>query len=589
MRSGSSLLGLPSLFFIYLLLGILGTLFASTFFSETVKEGSGLLPLVWVVFFSIPAVLSAFLLFAVIRLVRDVLAKRVGGKLRARLLAFFFATAILSSLPSIVIASRFVAGIADSWFTAELDKTLDDANWFALDSYRRRLDSLERLAVSDFPAKLERAAANRREAESLLAAADPSFLCAQGFSKTEKGEWKERFFAGDRGYSLAALPAERTGFLPRDLTPSAAYPKGRDRDVVRYVVAENGLAVSVLTLSLGEEFDQRTVRLNRAVERVGAVGALRPELSRTLGLMFAAFLLPSLLMTLLIAFSLTDTVTQPVVSLADATRRVAEGDFSIRILERPGDELGALIASFNAMVRELENSRNALLRTEKINIWQELAQRLAHEIKNPLTPIKLSAERVLRRAKNDPERLGEILESCMIGIIQEVDGLTTMLTDFRSFSRMPPPLLERLTLRPVVEDAITLYRSSYPGVEFDCENVAPDLQVDLDRRNISHVLANLLINAIDAMEGRGKIEFRAELVKKKDSRYCRISIRDNGKGIPEEARQHVFTPYFTTKDTGTGLGLPIVERIVNDHGGSIWFDTAEGVGTTFYIDLPIRN
>jgi nitrogen fixation/metabolism regulation signal transduction histidine kinase len=247
------------------------------------------------------------------------------------------------------------------------------------------------------------------------------------------------------------------------------------------------------------------------------------------------------------------------------------------------------VASFNAMVRELARSRTALLRTEKINLWQDMAQRLAHEIKNPLTPIKLSAERVLRRAKSDPEHLTEIVDSCMLAIIQEVDGLSTMLTDFRSFARMPPPTLERAKAIAVIEDAAALYRSSYPGIEFDISGVDAQIVVEADRRHFSQVIANLILNAVDAMEGKGRIEFRAELVKKRDSRYCRISIRDNGKGIPEEARPHIFTPYFTTKETGTGLGLPIVERIVNDHGGTIWFDTAVGVGTTFYIDLPIRN
>jgi signal transduction histidine kinase len=100
-------------------------------------------------------------------------------------------------------------------------------------------------------------------------------------------------------------------------------------------------------------------------------------------------------------------------------------------------------------------------------------------------------------------------------------------------------------------------------------------------------LTNLIINGIDAMDRRGIIKIRTDLVKKREIRYCRLSIQDSGKGISEKVGAHIFTPYFTTKESGTGLGLPIVERIVNDHGGSIWFNSAEGVGTTFFIDLPI--
>jgi signal transduction histidine kinase len=506
-------------------------------------------------------------------------------------LAYFFATSLLSSLPSVVIASRFVAGISESWFTADFEKALDDANWFALDSYRQRLKTLELAAKTDLAEKVAKAVAagNRKDAAVAVADSDAPIVAVQGYSRSARGDWEETFFFGDRAYSLPQPPAVRPGFLPRSTEPTRGFPGGRDADVIRYIAAKDDETVRILTLSLGERFDRRTARISQAAERAGAVGMLRPTLSRTLILLYGVFLLPSLLMTLIIAFSLTTAVTQPLMSLADATRRVAEGDFSIRLIERPGDELGTLVASFNAMVRELARSRTALLRTEKINLWQDMAQRLAHEIKNPLTPIKLSAERVLRRAKSDPEHLTEIVDSCMLAIIQEVDGLSTMLTDFRSFARMPPPTLERAKAIAVIEDAAALYRSSYPGIEFDISGVDAEIVVEADRRHFSQVIANLILNAVDAMEGKGRIEFRAELVKKRDSRYCRISIRDNGKGIPEEARPHIFTPYFTTKETGTGLGLPIVERIVNDHGGTIWFDTAVGVGTTFYIDLPIRN
>jgi signal transduction histidine kinase len=109
----------------------------------------------------------------------------------------------------------------------------------------------------------------------------------------------------------------------------------------------------------------------------------------------------------------------------------------------------------------------------------------------------------------------------------------------------------------------------------------------MDQRHINQVLTNLIINGIDAMDGAGQIEIRTDLVKKRESRYCRLSIRDSGKGISRENRDKVFTPYFTTKDAGTGLGLPIVERIVNDLGCTVWFNSAEGAGTTFFIDFPL--
>ncbi|MCL2477995.1 MAG: ATP-binding protein, partial [Treponema sp.] len=261
-------------------------------------------------------------------------------------------------------------------------------------------------------------------------------------------------------------------------------------------------------------------------------------------------------------------------------------DFSIPILPRKGDELALLAQSFNAMVADLEKSRAALLNNEKISLWQDVAQRLAHEVKNPLTPIRLSAERVLRRWHNEPERIGEILENSMLAIIQEVESLSILLNDFRTFSR-PMETSDSLTdLYAQVTEVISPFSSSHPNISFDTEYLG-HFSLKIEKHRLSQIFRNLVINSIDAINGRGTISIRSDLVKKGESSYCRISIKDSGRGISAEDASRIFLPYFTTKESGTGLGLPIIERIVNDHGGAIWFDSAEGFGTTFYIDLPL--
>jgi nitrogen fixation/metabolism regulation signal transduction histidine kinase len=147
-----------------------------------------------------------------------------------------------------------------------------------------------------------------------------------------------------------------------------------------------------------------------------------------------------------------------------------------------------------------------------------MAQQLAHEIKNPLTPIRLSAERVLRRWRNEPERIGEILESSMLAIIQEVEGLAQLLTEFRTLSRPIEPSLNWTALRELIVETITPYRSSFPGVDFNIDHVASDISAKIDKRHISQVLTNLIINGIDAMDGTGLLEIRTDLVKKRESR-----------------------------------------------------------------------
>jgi signal transduction histidine kinase len=151
------------------------------------------------------------------------------------------------------------------------------------------------------------------------------------------------------------------------------------------------------------------------------------------------------------------------------------------------------------------------------------------------------------------------------------------------------PSISWTRLREAVKACIVPYAASYPRMRFDTEYVDGGISVKIDQHRLSQVLTNLIINAVDAMNGEGIIEIRTDLVKKREIGYCRLSIKDTGKGISREESSLIFTPYYTTKASGTGLGLPIVERIVNDHGGAIWFNSSEGTGTTFFIDLPIES
>jgi nitrogen fixation/metabolism regulation signal transduction histidine kinase len=378
---------------------------------------------------------------------------------------------------------------------------------------------------------------------------------------------------------LELPPGESPGFVPRELP--------RDANVIRYIIYPEDDTLRVISWNLGDNFNAALNAIEDEKARFAVIDSIRFNIRRLLIFYYGVFFLPALLMTLIIALSFARRITLPITELAEATHRVAEGDFSIQILPRKGDELALLISSFNAMVRDLEKSRAALVKAEKISIWQTMAQQLAHEIKNPLTPIRLSAERVLRRWQNEPERIGEIIESSMLAIVQETEGLAALLTEFRTLSKPSEPSLQWTDLLSITQEVIMPYESSHPDIKFDVSNIPPGISLKIDKHRLTQVLTNLIINSIDAMPGSGLIEIYADLVKKRESRYCRLSIRDSGRGMSKEDSQKIFTPYFTTKESGTGLGLPIVERIVSDHGGSIWFNTALGAGTTFYIDLPL--
>jgi nitrogen fixation/metabolism regulation signal transduction histidine kinase len=584
-RSRYPVINVRGLTLIYLLLCILTVFFSYNFFSETLRNGSIPGRLNQIIFFTIPAVLTVFLAYSVLGIIRDLAARRRGSKFKARLMVYFLITVIFAAVPITLVTGLAMNELLSFWRAIEAERAAQAARDFALESYSLHLEKLETLAKTvDFDPWLRGAGGN---AEGEGPPLPQGVLAVQDFTAQEDGAWESPGPAGDGGLALPFPPLGQEGFAGREMP--------RDTDLIRYVFPPPAGGrgpterLRVLTYHLGEGFDAAVRIIENQAQQFEIIDSLRANLRPLLIFYYGVFFLPTLLMTVIIAISFTRRIAQPLVDLAEATRRVAEGDFSIHILARRGDELGLLVNSFNSMVRDLEKSREALVRAEKISIWQNMAQQLAHEIKNPLTPIKLSAERVLRRWRNEPDRVGEILESSMLAVIQEVEGLSTLLTEFRTLSRPMENSQSHTELREAVEESTAPYRSSHPGIRFETSYAGAGIIVKIDKHRMNQILSNIFINAIDAMEGRGLIEIRTDLVKKRESRYCRLSIRDTGKGISKQEGPLVFTPYFTTKETGTGLGLPIVERIVNDHDGSIWFNSAEGMGTTFFIDLPVED
>jgi nitrogen fixation/metabolism regulation signal transduction histidine kinase len=569
-RPHYSILNVRGLILIYALLCVLTVLFSRSFFSEALYEGKIPGRLNLVVFFTIPGVLLIFLGIAAAGLLGDIITRRPGTKFRSRLLGYFIVIVVFSAAPMAIVTGISLSEATRFWHSIEADAAKAAAHSFAVDNYSFHLERFEDiLKKTNWNAVMS----------SAKSALPKDIVSAQDFQKTEGG-WKEIAFTGDEGGRLEAPPSETEGHITRELP--------RDTGFIRYATLPAKNMIRLISYNLGADFDRGMAAIENQGEKFEVLGILRDNASILALFYYGVFFVPTLLMTAIIAISFTRRVTNPIVELTEATRRVAEGDFSIQILARRGDELGLLIRSFNAMVQDLEKSRAALVKAEKISIWQNMAQQLAHEIKNPLTPIKLSAERVLRRWRNEPEQIGEIIEDSMMAIIQETEGLSTLLNEFRTLARPIEPSQSWTRIATAAEEVIGPYRSSYPEVLFNTEHIN-NVIVKIDKHRFVQLLTNLVINAIDAMDGKGLIEIRTDFVQKREIRFCRLSIRDSGKGIARDSISHIFTPYYTTKESGTGLGLPIVERIVNDHGGSIWFNSAEGMGTTFFVDLPVSG
>jgi two-component system, NtrC family, nitrogen regulation sensor histidine kinase NtrY len=223
-----------------------------------------------------------------------------------------------------------------------------------------------------------------------------------------------------------------------------------------------------------------------------------------------------------------------------------------------------------------------LIKAQSLAAWNEAARRIAHEIKNPLTPIKLSAERLLRKYRQGDADLGAALEEGAELITREVGTMQRMVDEFSRYARMPRPKPAPVDLARLVEDTLHLYRDIKPGVVVESEVDAAVAEAWIDAEQVKQVLINLLDNAIDATEAPGRVRVSAQ----RADGHLEIHVADSGRGIPAAAREKLFLPHFSTKGRGTGLGLAIVYRIVTDHHGTIRVEENRPHGTVFTIELP---
>jgi nitrogen fixation/metabolism regulation signal transduction histidine kinase len=529
----------------------------------------------------LPAAILVLLVLRARKLALDLRARRYGSRLRLRLSLLFALSVVAAALPEGLFLLRIANLAQSSASSAQVSEALEQGKALALAWYDEELGRVERAAAglaSEYSP--ERGAAKLL---SSLQSRDPRMEALEVFARGKSAD-----FAGSASARLALPPAPpAAGSAGHAL---AAYSSG-GTNLLRWAVPLGGSAgagaFAVLSLRLPEGLDKAAASLGLASRTAQFLEPFSAKWATLLGILYGFLVLPLLLIAVLLGTVAADLVAEPLVSLEEATRRVAGGDFGVRLIVKPGDETGRLVASFNRMLGEIERSRSDELRKEKIDAWKDIAQRLAHELKNPLTPIRLAAERVLRRWRVDSEQAAPIIESSMLAIVKEVEGMDALLSDFRSFASLPEPSRDWVELSGFMADAIAVYAASYPDVRFRLDSLPADLTLRIDRAAMKRAMGNLIGNAIDAMEGSGEIEIGADLVKAADSRYCRLKIRDTGRGIPAELAEKVFMPYFTTKSAGTGLGLSIVERIVGEHGGAIRFESEEGAGTTFYIDLPL--
>jgi signal transduction histidine kinase len=287
-----------------------------------------------------------------------------------------------------------------------------------------------------------------------------------------------------------------------------------------------------------------------------------------------------------IGLSMAERIADPVRRLTRATGRIAGGDFDARIAVRSSDELRRLVDAFNGMAAELKAQRAQLERTHRIEAWAEMARQVAHEIKNPLTPIQLSAEHLRRVHEDRGTPMSPVLENCVDTILGQVRLLRQISAEFSSFASSPTARLASADPVELVRDVVEPYRPGLAGrIDVRNEVSGPLPQVFVDRTLVSRALANIVENALHAMPGQGTLTVTG----RHDGASVVIAVSDTGLGMDAEALARVFEPYFSTKTTGTGLGLPIARRNIELSGGAIQVDSEKGRGTRVTIILPVSE
>ena len=297
-----------------------------------------------------------------------------------------------------------------------------------------------------------------------------------------------------------------------------------------------------------------------------------------------------LFISVMVSLNFASRLTRPIINLIGASEKISKGDFGAKVPKIETDkDFEKLNENFNSMIDKLRRQQDKLLLAERHEAWENVARKLAHEIKNPLTPIQLSIDRIkekyLKKLDDDKDNFANYLAT----ITKQIKDIEHLVNEFSDFARMPKPVLKKINLNKIINRSINLHELSEPDIKLELSTKSKENFVSGDEEQLNRVFINLIKNSIESIyENRNKnVDFKGKINIdiSKDSDYIYVTLIDNGIGFSHVDKAKMVTPYFTTKKKGTGLGLSVVSKIINDHNGMIFFNTIEH-GAKIEITIP---
>jgi two-component system nitrogen regulation sensor histidine kinase NtrY len=341
-----------------------------------------------------------------------------------------------------------------------------------------------------------------------------------------------------------------------------------------------------LTFGIPLAMYENSLALRDAIDKEKELGQVYAHVIPRFLRQYVVLVLMMLAAAPLVGWFFARQVTLRVARLHDAARRVGTGDLTVRVDPTGKDELSQLGRAFDGMVAELAHARSRLEYLQKVSAWQEVARRLAHEIKNPLTPVQLAVQQLASKYPGDDAAYRGLLDTATEILREEITGLRRLIDDFSAFAKLPEVepiaidlnvlVAEIVRLQPEWQETVTVVPAATPVAAL------------CDRTLFRRVIANLVENALQAAQSIGKPPAIRIGIEARAGRAV-VAVADNGPGVPEAERQHIFDPYVTHRPGGTGLGLAIVRKIVIDHGGDVSVTAHPNGGALFTVELPLAT